>query len=190
MRPQPRDRERLLWLTAATMVAAIFASLARAPALARILREQGLLEPLFAAGFVAAVLVVIAAGVQRGDGPRARWVAAGATAVYAMAVLRLGLSVEERTHLFEYGLVALVLRAAWLERRRAGLDGPSPSVAAFVTAFAIGVLDEGVQALVPGRVADPRDVVFNTIAIGAALGGAQAIQAARRRDRQDASGGS
>ncbi len=71
---------------------------------------------------------------------------------------------EEKIHFFEYGILAyLTFRALRLTRPE--------KISYFYTAFLValaGWLDEGIQALVPGRYYDLRDVGFN--AMGGLLG--------------------
>lgn len=176
------DRERRLWVATIVTVAALFASIPYVPTLVGALQDRGLLEPAFGLGFAATVTIVVTSGLGRGGGPRVRWVATGVAVAYGMVLVRLGLGPAERTHLFEYGLVALLVHAALLERRRHGRRAPNPALTAFVTASAIGVLDEAAQWFIPGRVFDLRDVAFNVGAAAAAISASVAIGAARRRD--------
>jgi hypothetical protein len=84
---------------------------------------------------------------------------------YAVALSSLRANRLERAHLVEYGL------AAWLAWR--ALDASAPGqpwtyAAAAAIAAAIGYGDELLQAIVPGRYYDLRDVAMN--AAGALLG--------------------
>ena len=87
---------------------------------------------------------------------------------------------QERLHLVEYGAVALAFRAAFAARRA---DGRAPALPAAAAAFgatvAAGWLDEGIQALLPNRYYDIRDVGFNALAGALAL----AVEAALERAR-------
>ena len=71
---------------------------------------------------------------------------------------------EERTHLFEYSLVAALVHEALLERRENGRRVPAPAILALVISIALGWLDEGIQSLLPNRVYDNIDVLFNALA--------------------------
>lgn len=71
---------------------------------------------------------------------------------------------EEVTHLLLYGPLGLLLEAALARRRPAGWRRTCLAVA---LAALIGLSDEGLQALMPDRIFDSRDVWFN--ALGAAL---------------------
>jgi hypothetical protein len=75
--------------------------------------------------------------------------------------LILGLSVaEERIHFAQYGLMALLARSA-LAWRRPPLQ---QYVGAIVIASAAGWVDELIQAALPDRVYDLRDVAINAVA--------------------------
>ena len=113
--------------------------------------------------------------MKRRPGRREIWVALGVTAVYAMAVVRMGGTMEERTHLFEYGIVAVLIYQALSERARNGRRVPAPAVLALVAAVALGWLDEGLQALIPSRVYDNFDVVRNSVAAAAGIAGSVVV---------------
>jgi VanZ family protein len=84
---------------------------------------------------------------------------------YAIALSALRANRLERTHLVEYGV------AAWLAWRALAATAPGEPwtyAAAAVLASAIGYGDELLQAIVPGRYYDLRDVAMN--AAGALLG--------------------
>ncbi len=189
------DRERRLWLWALAVVIAIWSTLGLAGTLAASLRARGLLEVSFSLGFVMVLAAIAAGALKRRPGGREIWVALGIAAVYGMVVVRMGVSVEERTHLFEYGLVAVLIYQALSERRRGGRRVPSPALLAMAATALLGWLDEGIQALLPGRVYDLRDVGVNALAglmaISASLALARARQwatpAGRRRGRTKSS---
>jgi len=81
---------------------------------------------------------------------------------------------EERLHFLQYGAVAALIYLA-LEERRLRLDEagtgrvdlptrlPSIAVAAVATGV-LGWIDEGIQAILPNRYYDIRDVAFNAAA--------------------------
>jgi len=104
-------------------------------------------------------------------------VAVAVVAAYTMAWARID-SLEERTHLFEYGVVAVLVHMALVERgapvwRSAALTVGAVSV--------LGVVDELVQLVLPGRVFDLRDIGFNLFAVFAAMGARLGVLWARSR---------
>ncbi len=88
----------------------------------------------------------------------------GVAATYLMVFVRMGIPVVERTHLIEYGVVAVFVYAALTERRSQGRRVPAPALLAVLATSLIGVLDECIQAFLPSRVFDPRDILFNVLA--------------------------
>lgn len=180
-------RERRLWLWLGVVLAAIYATLGRAPALAAALNERPeLRDNLFFALFVTLVLlaiVVMSARPSRAE--IGTWV--GIVVVYLSAWLRIG-TLAERTHLFEYGLVAALVHEALLERRANGADLPVPALTAGLIAALLGALDEVIQAVLPNRFFDPRDILFNTVAVVMIIGSRWALARTRewvRRQRQE-----
>lgn len=92
----------------------------------------------------------------------------GMGAVYLMLILRLGL--PERSHLIEYSVLAIFIHRALKERSHQTGRISKPALFAFIITFLIGVLDEGIQIILPNRVFDPVDILFNGIVITAAIG--------------------
>jgi len=182
-------RERRLWLTSLAVVAAIYSTLGLAGTLAAVLREHHLMTPAFFLMMLLTVATIVGSGLKRRPGRREVWVALGVTAVYGMTALRMGVSPEERTHLFEYGIVAVLIYQALGERARNGRKVPVPAVLALVATALLGWLDEGIQSLLPNRVYDNFDVFSNALAALIAIMGnlvTQGAGAAARRlgDRQ------
>ena len=144
------------------MVVAIYATLGLARSLAGILGEgdQG---ALFGLGMV---LVVAAMFTQR-VGTRPGWaelgVWIGASAVYLLVFVRMAVPAE-RSHLIEYGVVALFVYEALTERRRQGHAVPAPALLASAVTTLVGTVDESLQLLIPSRVFDWRDILFNALA--------------------------
>ena len=168
-------RERRLWLCALAVVVAIYSTLGLAGSLAETLREHNLLPAAVLALMLATVAAIVGSGLKRRPGRREIWVALGVTAVYAMAVVRMGGSMEERTHLFEYGIVAVLIYQALSERAQNGRRVPAPAILALAATVALGWLDEGLQALIPSRVYDNFDVVRNSVAAAAGIAGSMVV---------------
>lgn len=156
-------REARLWLWLAVVLAAIWSSLGLAGRLAAILREKGLLGPVFVIAFGVLALAVAGRGLQRLHKSEV-WVWVGVAAAYTLTITRLFVAAEERTHLVEYGLVALIILEALEERGRQGALVRSPGTVAIIATAALGWVDEGIQHLLPNRIYDLRDVGFNALA--------------------------
>ncbi len=179
-------RERALWLWALVTVAIIYSTLGVARVGVEFLRERNLLRVGVAVILLVAAAAVAARLARRRPGAREIAVALGFAAIYTLAVLRLERS-EERLHLLEYGLVAGLIYAALEERRRNGRPPAAPAwLVAVVATAALGWLDEGIQAVLPSRVYDLRDVALNAAAGVLAVGAAISLAWARRRDASGA----
>ncbi len=146
------------------VVVAIYSTVGLAGRWAARLEGEGLLGAAFATGFALVILSIVWGGLRRPGGSREIWVGVGVVAVCAMIAVRMGVSAAERSHLFEYGLVAVLLYEALLERRRGGGGPPAPALVAVVATALLGWLDEGIQSFVPDRVYDLRDVGVNALA--------------------------
>ena len=169
-------RERNLWLALAAALAGIYASMGHAPAIvatlgANILEQVG--DNLVLALLI--LLVAIPIGfIRKGARKTEAAIWAGIVALYLLAWLRLG-SLEARTHLVEYSMVAGLIHEALLERRANGRNVPSPALLALTIAVLLGWIDEGVQSLLPNRVGDMMDVLFNTLAALLIIGARQVL---------------
>ena len=175
------DRERRLWLWTLAVLVAIYSTLGPAAELAAALRERNLLR-ISSAAVLAGVLIVLAVPwVKRRPGRLEIGAAVGVMAVYLTTLIRIPVP-EARSHLFEYGLVAMLIYHALSERRRNGSRVPAPAVTAVVATVLLGWLDEGIQAFLPNRTYDLVDVGFNAIAGTMAIAASLVMSWARRWD--------
>ncbi len=174
------SRERALWLWAAAVLAAIYSTVALAGRLAELLRRQNLMGITFAVAFVLLIVVIVRVSVRRRPGRHEIWAAIGVAAVYGMAFSRMGVAAE-RTHLVEYGLLAVLVYQALLERRDNGGGVRRPALLAVVATGLLGWLDEGIQSQVPGRVYDRFDVVVNVLSAVMAVSASVVMAWARRK---------
>lgn len=95
------------------------------------------------------------------------WV--GMAAVVLMLFFRLG--APERSHIMEFGVLAIFIHLALKERNNHHKLSLHPALLAFILTVLVGVLDEGIQYFLPDRVFDTNDIIFNVIAAGGAIGG-------------------
>lgn len=162
-------RERRLWTWVAVALAGGYLSLGLANALASRASDTGLDAGLFLVGIALFVAMAVSRGLQRKPTPTGMVVALGVTAVYALLAVRL-VSPVERSHLVEYGVVAILVHEALLERRANDAPTPVPALLAIGIATVLGVVDELIQIVLPNRVYDPIDILFNAIAVVAGVG--------------------
>lgn len=185
-------REKRLWLATGFCIILIYSSLSIARPLAELLREWNLLRLVVVLAFLAAGSLVL----WRLLVTRAGWRVLGITGVMAAGYLLLLTAIpmmpEERLHFLEYGVVAALVYLA-LRERRAGFaeTGAShsdllarvpPFAAAVVVTGVLGWIDEGIQAILPNRVYDLRDVAFNTVAALLSVASVKLVEWAKMRE--------
>ncbi len=157
------DRERRLWIWTAAVLVAIYSTLGPARTVSESLREHNLLRLSIAAALLA-VLGPVGWRWLRGRPDLAEVAAMLAVgSAYLMVAARIE-SWEERTHLFEYGIVAALIHMALLERRRNGRPVPVPAALTVTATAVFGFVDEIIQFFLPDRVFDLVDVGFNVLA--------------------------
>ena len=177
-------RERRLWFAAAAVLIAIYATLGLAGRLEAYLRDHNLLGLSFALSFALLIVAVIGIGWKQRPRGLEIFVVIGIVCVYVMVLTRAFINPIERTHLFEYGLLAALIYSALLERRRNDRKIFFPAVTALGITFLFGWLDEGIQWLLPNRVYDLRDVGFNVLASLMAIATMMVLGWARQRTRK------
>lgn len=157
------DRERRLWLWTGAAVLAIYSTIGVARTVSDALRDRNLLRVTLAFMLV----LVLGPAAWRWVKSRPDWREIGALLGVVFAYWMVWIRTtgwEERTHLLEYGVVAALIHMALLERRSNGHDVAVPAALALAATATLGLLDEIVQAVLPDRYFDPRDVFFNFVA--------------------------
>ena len=174
------ERERRLWIWTAVVVAAIYSTLGLARTLVEYLGNDFVSVWLFLAGCILVLATVITQGLRVRPGGAEIAVALGVAAAYLLILVRMSVPTE-RSHLVEYGVVAIFIHEALSERASQGRRVPVPALLAIVAASLVGVIDEGIQRLIPSRVFDPVDILFNVLAAAMAVTASVALRWARRR---------
>jgi VanZ family protein len=172
-------RERRLWGWTLAVVVTVYATLGLASSLARLVGNGPVPSILFGLAFLVFLGAVVTQGLRSRPSAPEVGVALGIAAVYLLLFVRMSITAE-RTHLLEYGVVALLAHAALRERAR-HRTVPRPGLLAVAIAGTVGVVDELLQAVIPSRVFDPRDILFNLLAAVLAVGAAEALAWTRRR---------
>jgi hypothetical protein len=173
-------REKRLWTWTLVTLVAIFSTLGLAATLAKAIPSQFFSVTFFVAGCMLVLAAVITHGLQARPSRLEIVVALGVAAAYLMVLVR-ATSPVERSHIVEYGIVALLVFEALRERNLHGGSVPVPAAVAVFAATAVGTLDECLQLLIPSRVFDPLDIVFNALAATMAVSSSLALSWARRK---------
>ena len=157
---------------------AIYSTLATASLLAGVLYHQGFSAILFAGCLLLVGLTVLTQGLQTRPGGLEIGMAIGIAAVYLLVLVRL--SIPERSDLMEYSVLAVFIYEALAERARAGRFAPVPPLLAIAATCAFGALDELIQLLLPHRMFEWTDILFNVLAAVMAVTGVVTLRGARR----------
>lgn len=173
------NRERLLWLGALAVVAAIYATLGLASVLAEVLYHPGLSAILFLGCMLLIGVFILTQGLKLRLGGREIGVVLGIVVVYFFMFFRM--TIPERSHLIEYSVLAVFVYEALLERASQGRRVPAPALLAILVTSFVGALDEGIQIVLPSRVFDPMDILFNVLAAVMAVTAMGVLGWARRR---------
>ena len=176
-------REKRLWIWVLLIIVAIYALIFIGRPLSGYLRDHGILSIAFWIAIYLTLATVLWYGWNRGFGGREIGIWLGVAAVYLLMFLRMA-SPEERSHLIEYSVLALFIHEALRERARHDHGIRKTALLALVSTIAIGILDECIQLLVPGRVFDPVDILFNTLAAIIAIAGSSAVRWVRNPSKK------
>ena len=171
-------RERRLWLWTLAVVALIFASLGFSGRLVDLLNDDTAGAVAFSLALLLVAATVLTDGLQSKPTRVEIAVAFGIAAVMLMVFLRLTLA--ERSHLIEYGVLAVFIHAALSERAEQGGRVRWPWLLAILITGIIGVIDESIQLALPHRVFDPVDMLFNALAATSAVVAGLALARVRR----------
>ncbi len=163
----PATRERLAWAAVVAWTAVLYAAVPMARAIQRLVTGlAGGRDPFLAivvAG-ISAAAVAAASWIWRRHGRavgwRMAWLAAAGGAMVWMAV-RCTVTAVEAVHFLEYGILGALLYLALACRVR----DPLVYVVASLAGGLVGVTDEILQWLTPGRIFDFRDAAFNVSAV-------------------------
>lgn len=169
-------RERRLWACVLVVIVAIYSTLGLAAKLVGQVDDSILAIAFFACLILIGVMILTQGLKIRPSGIEIG-VVIGIIVVYILLGMRM--AIPERSHLMEYGILAVFMYEALHERARNGYRAPLPPVSAFVAASLVGILDEIIQSILPQRVFDWRDILFNVLAVLAAIIGMVTLRWAR-----------
>ena len=172
------DRERRLWAWTLAAIAAIYSTLFLASTLASLLGNHTFSTLGFLAGLIVVGVTILTHGLKTRPRGLEIGVALGIAVVYFLFFLRL--TMPERSHIIEYSVVAAFTYEALTERASHGRFVPVPAILAILATSLIGVIDECIQLVIPNRVFDLQDMLFNFLAALMAVGAIVILRWARR----------
>ena len=156
------------------VVIGIYSTLGLAARLSSKFQGSQVLTLAFVAAFAIVLIIIFIHAFRKGASKSQFSILLGIVLTYFMLFVRMGL--PERTHLFEYSAVAVLVHLALLERH-AQINRPiSPGLVAVIVTIVIGVIDELIQLMLPLRVFDLEDILFNSLAATMAIAAAKVIQ--------------
>ncbi len=161
-------REKRLWIYALIVLVTIFSTLVMGRPLQKILANQNIQAFIFLIGMSLVGVTIFSHGLKIQPSKTELTIWLGLMAVYLVFFLRLGL--PERSHLIEYSVLAIFIHKALVERTTQKNQTLKPALYAFITTFTIGVLDECIQILIPSRIFDMHDIIFNGLVVFMAVG--------------------
>jgi hypothetical protein len=148
-------------ITLALYLLTIYATLGVVRIVTNFLRDQGVLRVSVVIAFTAAAAAIAWLIFRNGRNRSVRTILGllAVAAAYAVVILPMQ-SPEEKIHFIEYGGVALLAHASAPSRWQA----TKRFIVCALFVAAAGWVDEGIQALLPSRFYDLRDVAFNAAA--------------------------
>ena len=135
------DRERRLWAWTLIVVVAIYSTLGLARTLAVGPGNSFTGAGLFLLGCLLVLATVVTQGLKTRPSGAELAVALGVAAAYLLVFVRMAIPTE-RSHLIEYGVVAVFIYEALTERVSQGRRVPLPALLAVLATSLVGVVDE------------------------------------------------
>ncbi|NNE26461.1 MAG: VanZ family protein [Saprospiraceae bacterium] len=171
-------KEQSYWIGAGLVVLTIYASLFLSHSAQMYFLSQDFQAVLFLSGMFLVSASVLRYGSRRNLKHLNTALILCGTTILVMVIFRLG--APERSHLMEYTILTLLIHLALSERFNVSLSNVKVSILAFLISGSIGLLDELIQIVMPERVFDVYDIIFNFMAAGFAVGMILIIQFVRR----------
>ncbi len=173
-------REKRLWLMTLLVVVGIFSTIGLATQFSLALEKYDLDAWFFLFGCFLVLVTVVTQGLNLRAGKVEWLLALGMGTVYYMVLLRSTLSTE-RSHLIEYGVLAVFVLEALKERDKHTKIVVNPAIIALIVTSLVGTLDELVQLAIPDRVFDPEDILFNFLGALLAIAASIILSWVRKR---------
>lgn len=174
-------REKRLWLAALLVLVAIYATLGFSGSLAGYVRDRNLLTPFFILGLFMVLGTILTHGLKTKPKGMEIVTGLGIVAAYLLLFTRISVPEDAHGHLVEYSLVAIFIYEALRERKNQGHKLRNPALTTLLIGLFLSFLDEGIQALLPSRVFDPKDLLFDILAVVFAIASSMLLTWIRQR---------
>lgn len=156
-------RERRLWTAAALIILVIYFALGLTVEWLRLLQDSGWGAGVFLLGCLILLVSLVTRGITAIPNRKEVAVAVGIVILYSVTLSYIE-HPEERIHVIMYGVVALLIYAALLERSVRGRKITTVSIVVVAVTTALGSIDEVLQFVLPNRVFDVHDILYNILA--------------------------
>ncbi len=156
-------RERRLWTMTLLLILVIYSTLGIVREWLEILEASGWGFGIFLFGCGLILVFVVSQGLRVIPNWKEVAVAFGIGLIYSLTLASIE-NVEERIHVIMYGVVALLIHAALLERSAQAQRISASFMIAIGITVGLGTIDELLQLLMPNRVFDVGDIMFDALA--------------------------
>lgn len=156
-------RERRLWMWVLVVIVSIYATIGLVGSLVGFIRDNELLNAFFFIGMFLVGMTLLTQALKVKPKGVDVAVGFGLAATYIILFARTGVP-NSHSHMIEYSVVAIFIYEALKERNNNGSFVPMSGLIAIGITTLIGIIDECIQFLVPNRVFDPLDMLFNFLA--------------------------
>lgn len=171
--------EKRYWLYASIIYLVILVTIVLGTPFQKWLWGQDVQVVLFLIGMLLTGITIIVFGLKFKPKSTELVLWLGLATIGVMLIFRLGAA--ERSHLMEYGILAIFIYKALSERLGVERSFLTVGILAFLITSLLGILDEGIQIFIPQRVFDPEDILFNMLAAFMAVAGSLILHWVRRK---------
>ena len=156
-------REKRLWGVALLVILTIYSTLGVVEDWLQPIQNSGWSTEIFLSGCFLIFVFVVTQGMNAVPGWKEIIIALIAGVVYLIVLRNIDFP-EERMHIIMYGVVALLIHAALLERFATRSRNLVSAVIVIAVTACLGTIDELIQMMLPSRVSDVRDIEYNVLA--------------------------
>jgi len=156
-------REKRLWVMTLLGVLTIYCTLGVVRDWLLMVESSGWDLQVFVLVSSIILVIVVTRGITSVPNLREILVALGIVLVYWLILSQINFP-EERIHVIMYGVIALLIHAALLERSAGGQKVPASFFVVIVVTSIFGTIDEIIQIRLPNRVFDVHDILYNFVA--------------------------